>query len=69
MYGPVFAISKSSTPDGITLSGYHIPGGTQLSVCINMLIAASNHNINSILRMFNFVVVVHISDVPSAPIL
>ena len=34
MYGPVFGISKTSAAGGITLNGYYIPGGTQLSVCI-----------------------------------
>ena len=32
MYGPLIAITKCSPPGGITLNGYHIPGGTRLMV-------------------------------------
>lgn len=32
MHGPAFGTIKCSPPDGITLNGYHVPAGTELSV-------------------------------------
>ena len=32
MHGPAFGTAKCSPPEGITLNGYYIPGGTELSV-------------------------------------
>lgn len=32
LYGPVVAVAKEAAPGGVTLSGYHIPAGTQLMV-------------------------------------
>ena len=34
MYAPFStALPKEMTPEGMELSGYHIPGGTQVMVC------------------------------------
>ena len=42
MYAPLIAITKCSPPGGITLNGYHIPGGTRLTVssyvCLYLMI-------------------------------
>ena len=32
MHGPAFGTVKCSPPEGITLNGYYVPGGTELSV-------------------------------------
>ena len=32
MHGPAFGTGKCSPPEGITLNGYYVPGGTELSV-------------------------------------
>jgi hypothetical protein len=36
MYGPLASITKCSPPGGITLNGYHIPGGTRLTVRVSI---------------------------------
>ncbi len=37
MHPPVFGISKETPSEGLTVSGYHIPGGTQLVMPSAML--------------------------------
>ncbi len=32
MHPPVFGIGKETPPEGLTVGGYHIPGGTHLVV-------------------------------------
>ncbi len=32
MHPPVFGIGKETPPEGLTVAGYYIPGGTQLTV-------------------------------------
>ena len=49
MHGPAFGTAKCSPPEGITLNGYHIPGGTELSVQLYPIINVLAYYINNII--------------------
>ena len=60
MHGPAFGTAKCSPPEGITLNGYHIPGGTELSVQLYPIINVLHVKLPT---------VAHSCDVPNAAVL
>lgn len=49
MHGPAFGTVKCSPPEGITLNGYYVPGGTELSVHTIQYNPVHNDNIDDLI--------------------
>ena len=69
MHGPAFGTAKSSPQEGITLNGYYVPGGTELSVQLYLCTVAIQPTMTILIVIIKLPTVAHSCDVSNATVL